>query len=486
MKAKKIAIIGAGIGGMAAAIRLAAQGHSVEVYDKNSSPGGKLSQFWEDGFRFDAGPSLFTMPHLVNELLALAAMPPLAYERLDVLCQYFYEDGTQLTAWADAEKFAAEAAAKTNTAAEKIKQHLAQSAFIYQHTHRIFLESSLHRWRTYVQFSTLKAALRLPFLGMGQSLHRKNVTQFPYSPHLQQLFDRFATYNGSNPYQTPATLLVIPHLEHHLGAYFPEGGMYSIVEKLYEAAQKLQVKFVFNTEVSEILVQKNSVQDIRIGTEKIAYNAVVSNSDVYFSYHKLLPHAAKPQRILSQERSSSAIIFYWGIDRSFPQLSLHNIFFSQNYRAEFEAIFTEKKLYEDPTVYVNISSKYADADAPPNCENWFVMINTTAHNKQNWAEWVATARKAVIAKLSRMLCADIASCIVCEQVMHPLLIQENTGSYAGALYGNSSNKMLAAFLRHPNFSRNLKNLYFCGGSVHPGGGIPLSLLSAKIVADNFS
>jgi len=162
---------------------------------------------------------------------------------------------------------------------------------------------------------------------------------------------------------------------------------------------------------------------------------------------------------------------------------LHNIFFSKDYKKEFEAIFNSKSIDDDPTIYINITSKDVPADAPKHSENWFVMINTPADHGQNWEEELTRLRKIVIAKLSKQLNKDIAPLIVCEEVLTPPMIQAKTTSYMGALYGASSNKAMAAFLRHPNFSKRLKNLYFCGGSVHPGGGIPLCLLSAKIVDD---
>jgi phytoene dehydrogenase-like protein len=203
--------------------------------------------------------------------------------------------------------------------------------------------------------------------------------------------------------------------------------------------------------------------------------------DIYPTYKKLLPKLKAPKKQLSQERSSSAVIFYWGIQKIFNTLELHNIFFSDDYRAEFDAIFKEEIVSDDPTIYLNITSKDVPGDAPAGCENWFIMINTPPDKGQDWDEMVSKLRTIVINKLSKELAVNLASLIVCEEVLTPPLIQSKTQSHLGALYGSSSNNSFAAFLRHPNFSSRIKNLYFCGGSVHPGGGIPLCLLSAKIV-----
>jgi phytoene dehydrogenase-like protein len=196
-----------------------------------------------------------------------------------------------------------------------------------------------------------------------------------------------------------------------------------------------------------------------------------------------LPQTPKPQKLLTQAKSSSAVIFYWGIAHSFAQLELHNIFFSADYEAEFKHIFQHHNLYQDPTIYINITSKEKPDDAPEGCENWFVMVNAPHNSGQDWDSLIADLRQNVIQKLSRLLKTDIAPLIVSEMLLDPRSIESRTSSAQGALYGNSSNNRYAAFLRHANFSTQIKNLYFCGGSVHPGGGIPLSLLSAKIATE---
>jgi phytoene dehydrogenase-like protein len=207
--------------------------------------------------------------------------------------------------------------------------------------------------------------------------------------------------------------------------------------------------------------------------------------DIYFTYTKLLKYRKNlyPKKILSQERSSSALIFYWGINKQFPQLDLHNIFFSADYKAEFDQIWLQKDIYSDPTVYLNISSKFKPDDATAGCENWFVMINVPSNTGQDWDKLIAETRANIITKLSTMLGEDVSKLIISESILDPRSIESRTSSYQGSIYGTSSNSQFAAFLRHANKSSKISNLYFCGGSVHPGGGIPLCLLSAKIVSD---
>jgi phytoene desaturase len=300
-------------------------------------------------------------------------------------------------------------------------------------------------------------------------------------PKMVQLFNRYATYNGSNPYKAPGILNIIPHLEFSIGAYFPQGGMHAITQSMYNLALSLGVKFHFNTPVERIVIKNRRSQGISIGGEIQPAEVVVCNMDVVPAYRNLMPDQKQPEHILRQERSSSALIFYWGIKKQFEQLKLHNIFFSENYKEEFGNIFDKKTIYHDPTVYINITSKEKPDDAPKGMENWFVMINVPCKENQDWDELILTARSNILKKLSRILNSKVESLIEVEDILEPRTIESKTQSYKGALYGTSSNNRLAAFFRHPNFSNRIKSLYFCGGSVHPGGGIPLALSSAKIV-----
>ncbi len=483
-----VAIIGAGIAGIACAIRLANKGYKVTVFEANAYPGGKLSEITVNGYRFDMGPSLFTMPHYVDELFTLSGENPshyFQYQRLQVNCHYFYEDGTLLHAYAEKEKFAEEVARKTEDSSSTVLSALTHSASLYHLLGDLFTQRSLHRWKTFFQKDAFRAYLSLGKFDFFRTMHVANAARFK-DPKLVQLFNRYATYNGSDPYQTPATLNMIPHLEFNVGAFFPSNGMYSITTSLYELACRLGVNFKFNTPVEKIVVNKKKVQGLQLPTAILSFDKVVSNMDVVSTYKKLLTSQPQPHRLLNQPKSSSALIFYWGIQQVFPQLDLHNIFFSNNYQREFDRIFNKKDIDDDPTVYVNITSKYKPDDAPEGCENWFVMINVPNNTGQDWDSLIAAARKNIIEKLNRMLQTDIEKLIACEEILDPRLIESKTSSSLGALYGNSSNNKYAAFLRHANFSGKIKGLYFCGGSVHPGGGIPLCLSSAKIVADNIA
>ncbi len=346
----------------------------------------------------------------------------------------------------------------------------------------IFLEKPLGKASTWLDPSVVSSLLALKtsdLLFTMDRLHRARLGE----PHLVQLFNRFATYNGSDPYRTPGMMTMIAALEHGQGVFLPDGGMVSITRALHRLGGELGVRYHFDAPVERILVRSDRVTGIRVAGEDVPADVVVSNMDIWYTYRRLLEGQPAPEHTLRQERSSSAMVFYWGMREGFPELGLHNIFFSADYPGEFRALFRGERPGPDPTVYVNIGSKHEPSDAPPGGENWFVMVNVPRHQGQDWESIRGEMREAVLAKVSRSLGRDIGPLIGAERHWDPPGIEADTLSYQGALYGNSSNNMFAAFLRHPNAHPRLGGLLHVGGTVHPGGGIPLCLLSARIAVD---
>jgi phytoene desaturase len=319
---KKSIVIGAGIAGIATSIRLAKKGYTVEVYESNSYPGGKLSAFSSEGYRFDAGPSLFTMPQYVDALFELCDEDPRAhftYQKKEIGCEYFWPDGTRLTAFSDQDRFLQEVEEKLNVDPSVVKSYLARAKEKFDLTAELFLENSLHRWGTFLTKKTIKALSRLPLFELNKSLAKVNTAQLK-EPHLVQFYNRFATYNGSSPFQTPGIMTLVQHLESEYGTFVPEGGMEQISQSLYLLAKRQGVKFHFNQKVTEILHTKNEVTAVMVDKQKLFADVIVSNMDIFPTYRHLLPKAKAPEKILAQERSSSAVIFYWGIQKQFPSL----------------------------------------------------------------------------------------------------------------------------------------------------------------------
>ena len=472
-------VIGAGIAGLSSAIRLAAKGVHVTVLEQQDTYGGKMGVWEQDGYRYDTGPSLFTMPQYVNELLTIDGKSDVTfeYDELKNIGNYFWEDGTKMTATKDVEQLKDEFLKQLSEPKENIDAYLADSKIKFEITNHVFLEKSLHKLKTYLSWGTVKSFFRLSKVDIFKNMNAQNELRFN-NPKTVQFFNRYATYNGSNPYQAAATLNVIPHYEFGFGAFFPKKGIRSIADALYQKAIHLGVIFQFSTQVSKV----EKIGERYIVNGDTESDILICNMDVASAAKGPLKNFVSSKR-KKYEPSSSALIFYWGIDREFKELDLHNIFFSSDYMKEFENIFHNRKIDNDPTVYIHISSKCKVDDAPVGCENWFVMVNAPYVAGQDWEKMINVARENILIKVSKRLGTDISQHIKLEHKLTPELIQSKTGSYKGALYGSSSNDRMAAFLRQPNFSSGHKGLYFCGGSVHPGGGIPLCLLSGKITTD---
>lgn len=481
---KKAAVIGAGIGGMAAAIRLALKGYDTHLFEKNGEAGGKIGELRLAGCRFDTGPSLFTLPGLVDELFTLAGEDPrdhFRYLPLNSSCRYFWDDGTLLNAWTDRYRFAEEAQRVTGEPREKIIGFLDECAELYDLTAGIFIFSPFYRFDNFRKPESLNVARNFRKLNAFSTMHGVISRRFR-SRKLTQLFDRYATYNGSSPYRAPGTLNVIAHLEHNMGAFFPERGMRQIVESVEGLAVRCGVTMHCGEPVLSVMKEGKSISGITTSQGIFSADTVVSDVDIIPFYRNLLNDEGAARRQERQERSTSALIFYWVMNRKFEQIDLHNIFFSSDYPGEFRAL-ARGEVSSDPTVYVFTSSRVVESDAPAGKDNWFVMINVPYDRGQDWTQVAGRARQNIIEKLGRRLGCNISEAIEAEHVLDPPDIERLTASHRGALYGSSSNSRFAAFRRHPNVRGRYENLWFAGGSVHPGGGIPLCLASAKIACD---
>lgn len=478
----KVGIIGSGIGALASAIELRKRGFEVTVFEANDVIGGKIVEQHLGNYRFDMGPSVFTEPELLIELFkGLDPNSAFAFHRLEESCRYFFEDQTRVTIPVGQAHVAQTLAGTFGEDPKRTNKYLSRMRANYKAIYPVFIAVSLHRFGQLMSRSLFGALARLFKYGLQQRMHGQNSAYFK-NPKTVQIFDRMATYNGSSPYLAPAMLNVISQLEFNEGPAMPIGGMVQITRRAHQIAEQHGVLFHTSERVTAIQYRNDRI--VGLHTEKARYNfdIVVSNMDVHYTYEKLLPSIAAPKFLLKQEKSSSAVVFYWGIKRSFPELGVHNIFFAQDYKAEFDAIFQTKTLYHDPTVYIHISSKVEATDAPVGKENWFVMVNAPINVGQDWDTEIQLLRKRILKKLSKTLKEEIEPLIEVEQINEPRLIDARYSGKQGSIYGNASNNAFSAFLRHPNFSKKLKGLYFAGVTVHPGGGIPLAINSAKIVA----
>jgi phytoene desaturase len=495
-------IIGSGVAGLSAAIRLAAAGQKVLVLEKNGQVGGKMGEITAEGFRWDTGPSVITMRPVFEDLFRAAGRRLEDYLTLlpvELLTRYFWPDGKRLDATRDLQRMAEQIETFEPRDVEGYLAFLAYAARLHRLTGpafiygdpvspRTFLQVPVSEWRHIDGWRSMQTA----------------INSFVRSPHLRQLLGRFATYVGASPFRAPATLSVIAHVELTGGVWYPQGGIYAIARALEKLALELGVEIQLNTPVDEIVVREKRAVGVRVNGETLAARHILSNVDAAHTYQKFLPAGAVPpgavHALTHAEPSVSGFILLLGVRGQHPQLAHHNIFFCQDYAREFEDIFQRGQPPTDPTVYVAITSKRDAAHAPPGCENWFVLVNAPPlasstlrlrggamlrHSAQDagydWPSRAAQYRQHVLATLARHG-VDLSGKIITEKMLTPVDIERLTGAHRGALYGASSNNMFAAFQRPHNASPHIQNLYLAGGTAHPGGGVPMVMLSGAAAA----
>jgi phytoene desaturase len=484
---KEIIIVGAGLGGLSAACRLAKSGFSVTILEKNETVGGKVNTLESNGYRFDTGASLLTMRHVLEDLFDFCGKRIEDYLEivpLDPICRYFWSDGSALDAFADIEKTEREIERIAPEDVSAFRKYLADAGRKYEVAEKTFLAHSLNDLPRLLRPKYFKDLLAI---SGTKTLDRHNAKYFR-SAKLRQLFNRFATYNGSSPFETPATFALIPHVEFGLGAWYVRGGIYRIPQAIARLARELGVKIFTESAVEKIVVENGKAVGVRANSEILRADFVVANSDAVETYRDLIEKSERriftDKKLEKREPSCSGFVLLLGAKKKFPQLAHHNIFFSDDYRAEFDAIFKRKIPAANPTVYVCATSVSDATQAPAGHENLFVLINAPYTSELvDWEKEKRNYRDLIIKKLENFGLSDLENSIDCERIITPSDFEEKYNANRGSIYGVSSNGIFSAFLRVPNKARDIENLYFAGGATHPGGGIPLVLLSGKMAAE---
>lgn len=477
----KIIIIGAGLGGLSSACLLATQGHDVTVIEKNAQPGGKINQLKTNGFRFDTGPSLLTMPHVLEsffERCNTSLNDYLDLKPVEPICRYFYQDGTRFDCFHDEDQTLQEISRIAPEDTEAYKKFLNYSRQLYERTKDAFLFNPLYNFSD-LSTITLSDVFKIDAL---KTVSDRVDSAFD-SPYLRQMFKRFPTYNGSSPYQAPATLNVIPHVELNLGGFYIDGGMYKLIEALWKLARNRGVKLIFNRQVQQITVRDGRVTGVQTNIDRHEADLVLSNSDAHETYLNLITEAELPyikkKRLQHIEPSCSGFVLLFGTKTQFNQLSHHNIFFSDDYRREFSAIFKRKIMPKDPTIYIANTSASNPDHALPGGSNLFVLVNAPYLSDQwQWEKEAEEYEHFIIEELEQRGLNGLRDAIVFRERITPVDFFEQYRSNRGSIYGTSSNSKIAAFMRPKNKARSIEGLYLAGGSTHPGGGIPLVILSA--------
>lgn len=485
MSSDPIVIIGAGIGGLSAAIRLAAQGRRVLVLEQNDQIGGKMSEVRAQGFRWDCGPSVITMRPVFDDLFQVAGKTLsdyLEFQPIDPLTRYFYPDGVRLDLHSDLSATLEQIQHVAPKDVDGYRKFLAYASEIHHITGPVFIYDQPPQFSSLlkVQPSDIRRVDAMRTMQQAIESHVR-------SPHLRQLLGRFATYVGASPYLAPATLNVIAHVELNEGIWYPKDGVYSIAIALQRLAQELGIEIRTGSKVTGIEVFTGKARGVELEDGSlIPAAAVIANLDVTHVYEKLLPQQPGVRKrlttLLEQEPSCSGFILLLGVQGEHPDLAHHNIFFSSNYRHEFEQIFGHGVPPDEPTIYVSISARSTPGDAPAGCENWFVLVNAPPLGANfDWESQCESYALRVLNWLEQRG-YPLDQKLIYQQAITPTDLERMSGARRGALYGTSSNNRWVAFRRPHNRCAEVKGLYFAGGTAHPGGGVPMVILSGKVAS----
>ena len=492
-----VVVIGAGMGGMACAARLAAKGHTVHIYEQSDTWGGKLGeQIWGD-HRFDTGPSLLTLPAVYRDLFLKTGRPleeSVELVELDTAFRYQFSDGTVLTMPGVGVGACATAIGDVlgGTSADEWRAFLARAARMWAVTRTPFLERPLHGLRSLLGMSWRLSDVKT----IAPTKTLRSLAQHYFSdPRLVTLVDRYATYSGSDPRQAPAALATIPYIEETFGAHHVRGGLRELGRALFERCLALGITFHFDTAVERIITDSAIKSITTQSGEEIECDIVVANLDAHVLYHRLLndslPAVKRAQHAMTKVTPSlSGFVLTLALDGKTDDLEHHNVLFPENYEDEFDSIFGVGKPampIRDPAIY--ICNPRDDKMAPAGKESWFVLVNAPRHQHLadsktvDWSSDVVSAYTENVRSRLAQRGFDVTNRILWSDVISPADLALRTNSPGGSIYGTSSNGMRAAFLRPANVS-DIKGLYLVGGSSHPGGGLPLVAMSAEIVANH--
>jgi phytoene desaturase len=479
-KARRAVVVGGGLGGLAAALRLAVAGWRVEVFERGPRLGGKMNTFEREGFRFDTGPSLITMPWVFEELFEAAGSSLSAHVELrqvSPLANYVYADGTRLTYSSSLPDWLETVRRLEPRDCEGFLRFMRLGARLFELSRETFLR------RTPLappDLRALKAIRHMPLRRAWGNYHSAVEAHFR-SPHLRQLFDRYPTYVGSSPYRSPATLAVIPYIEFAYGGWHVSGGLYRVVESLVGLAREAGVRLHTGAGVSRIEHDGRRVRGVRLDDGSAAdADVVVMNGDAATTGALLGDSGGQPP---IGGRSLSGFVLLLGLKRRLEGLGHHTVYFSEDYRAEFSRLFEERRFPGDPTVYVCAPSRTDASLAPEGCETLFVMANAPACEGP-WDEArTAEASARVFERLSKGGFPLVKEDIVVSDVWTPARLAHDYASPFGSIYGTHSHGWRRAFMRPPNRHTRIGGLYQVGGSSHPGGGTPTVLLSARIACE---
>ncbi len=480
-------VIGAGLGGLSAAISLASAGFRVDVLEKNDKVGGKLNVLHKDGFTFDLGPSILTMPHIFQRLFAQADRKLEDYVNIQSVEPHwrnFFEDGTVFDLSGDSKIMKKELDKLGDGCAEQFEHFMNYSQKLARVTEEGYFAEGLDSFGQLLgHYGILRSLLEFDvFRSMDQGVRR-----FVRHPKLTDVLNYFIKYVGSSPYDSPALMNLLPFIQFEYGLWYVKGGMYGLAQGMQKLAGELEVKIHLKSEVKGIDYRDDAASAVRLSDGSVlSADIIVSNMEVIPAGGRLLKRTESEMRPLQRfAPSCSGLAVHLGVDKIYPQLAHHNFFYSDQPKQHFNAVFHENRLSDDPTIYLVAPCKSDPAQAPAGCEVIKILPHIPHLNpdKPMQRRDYMKFRERVLIKLERMGLTELRKHIVCEETWTPLDIQANYYSNQGSIYGVVSDRRKNLGFKAPQRDKKIKNLYYVGGSVNPGGGMPMVTLSGLLVRD---
>ncbi len=486
MQNKNALVIGAGIGGIATAAKLAQQGYQVTVLEKNENPGGRCGKMEIEGHRFDTGPTLFLMPELYRDAFANLGErleDRLELRRVDPTYQIHFSDGLDLTLSNDLQVMQTQLDAIEPGSYRQYLRYLQEGYFHYKASLDTVVRRDFRQPLDFFNPRNLLLMLRLKAL----TKHYKNIGRYFKDERLKFTFIFQNLYMGVHPYRAPALFSLLQHTEFSDGVWFPVGGMHSIIEALVKIAEKNGVRFHYKTPVDRILIEGQRAAGVILKDgRRMQADVVVANADLPYVYRHLLPEDGNRKRFSKKKHGCSALVFYWGLDKQYPQLGTHNLFMADDIREGFDLIFDDLSLSDEPSFYVHAPVRVDPSLAPVGHDTLTVAIpvpHLNEENPQDWEALKAQSRRYILKRLKDVGISDLDEHLKFEICYSPLNWQKRYNLTKGSAHGLSHEIMQMGYMRPKNQHARYRNLYFVGASTHPGTGLPSVLVSAKHVSD---
>ncbi len=485
MNQENVVVIGAGLGGIAAAAHLAQQGLHVSVLEKNSRPGGRCDQFTRDGHTFDTGPTLFIMPHVYEDefsSLGYSLNEMLDLRRVDPTYRLVFDDGSGLALTSDLKVLQDQLEALEPNSFQGFLRYMDEG---HRHYHQAMQRLVNVDFRSAVQFFN-PSNLPLLFNLKPLSRHYSHMAAYFDDPRLKSAFTFQDVYMGLSPFEAPATFSMMPYTEMAHGVWYPKGGMYSVVEALMEIARQAGVEFIYDTSVRQIELNGRRAKGVILEDgQHLKADIILANADLPYVYQDLLPGDEQAKKLAHKRYSCSVISFFWGMDRVYNQLGPHTLFLADDYRANFNEIIRDLTIPANPSLYIHAPARL-DASMAPQGQDTLIAIVPVGHmnerHEQDWKMLIQQAREAVFSRLRLLGITDLDQHIKFETCFTPLSWRKRYNLVKGSTHGLCHNLTQLGYFRPSNRHAHYHNLYFVGASTHPGTGMPTALISGRLVA----